>query len=135
MSAVLHGALVAALEAHAPLKWRLTAVFAAPPVRSAMPYALVTESVVADWSTKDQPGIEARVAIELHDGGEVPGRLRGLAEAAGAALAAMPRDLGEGWRMASLVPLRTRVVRVRGGDWVAVVEARVRMLHEGGSPP
>jgi hypothetical protein len=41
----------------------------------------------------------------------------------------MPRGLGEGWRIASLVFVRGRKVREGEGRWVAVSEYRVRMLR------
>jgi hypothetical protein len=131
MSAVLHDALVAALRAHPPLVEGVTAIFDAPPVRSAVPYAVVAESVVADWSTKDLSGVEARVAIELHDAGEAAVRLRGLAGQVADAVAAMPRTIGGGWRIVTATFVRQRIVRGRGDAWVASVEFRMRMLREG----
>lgn len=129
-AARLHDALAAALRAHPALAGGVTAVFASPPVRSATPYALVAEAVVADWSTKDAAGFEARVAIELHDAREEGAVVRDLAEAARDAVAAMADDLGEGWRIVSRVFVRQRVVRTRG-EWVASVEFRVRVLAGG----
>ncbi|MEZ0497154.1 DUF3168 domain-containing protein [Sphingomonas sp. IW22] len=129
-AARLHEALAAALAAHPPLAGSVTAVFASPPVRAAAPYALVAEAVVADWSTKDAEGFEARVAVELHDGGEDGARVRALTGAAQAAVAAMPHALGEGWRIVSRGFVRQRIVRTRG-EWVGTVEYRVRVLAGG----
>jgi hypothetical protein len=126
-AAWLHEAIVAALRADAAVAGGVTAVFASPPVRSATPYALVAEAVVADWSAKDAAGFEARVAVELHDAREDGAVVRGLAEAARAAVAAMPDALGGGWRIVSRVFVRQRIVRVRG-QWVASVEFRVRAM-------
>lgn len=129
---LLQAALQAALEDHAALADALTAVFDAPPARAARPYALVEEAVLADWGTKDMAGREGRVAVLLFDAGERPERLRGLAGAAEDAVLAMTRDLGEGWRIASLVLLRSRIARDGGGErWTALSEFRVRMLCEG----
>jgi hypothetical protein len=124
----LQGALVAALQDHAPLG-ALTGVFDAPPVRAALPYAVVSEAVLGDWSTKDMAGREGRVAVLLHDGGERPARLRLLTGAAEAAIEAMPRDLGDGWRIASLTFVRSRIVANGAGRWIASSEYRVRMLR------
>jgi len=124
VQAMLQAAMVAALDG-----LEVTGVFDAPPVRCALPYAVVEEAVLADWSTKDMDGREGRLAVSLYDGGERPVRLRVLAGAAEDAVGAMPREIGEGWRVASLVFVRSRIVR-EGVRWVAVGEWRVRMLKE-----
>jgi hypothetical protein len=121
-------ALIAALEGY-PLE--VTQVFDAPPVRAAAPYALVEETVLTDWSTKDMDGREGRVTISLHDVGERPARLRELAGAAEDALSAMPRTLGGGWWIASLAFVRSRIVAEGVGRWRASAEWRVRMLKNG----
>lgn len=129
--AQLQAALTAALGGHAPLGV-LTGVFDAPPVRAALPYAVVGEAVLSDWGTKDAIGREARIAVLLHDGGERPARLRLLAGATETAIETMPRDLGEGWRIASLAFVRSRIVPNGAGRWIASSEYRVRMLRDGG---
>jgi len=106
------------------------AVFDAPPVRGARPYAVVEEALLSDWSTKDLAGREGRLAVSLYDGGERPARLRALAGVAEDLLAAMPRDLGGGWRVVTLVFVRGRIVREGEGRWMAMSEWRVRMLRE-----
>jgi hypothetical protein len=108
----------------------VTGVFDAPPVRSALPYAVVEEAVLADWSTKDMAGREGRFAVQLHDGGERPVRLRVLAGAVEDAVEGMGRDLGEGWRIVSLGFVRGRIVRARETGWTSLSEFRVRMLRE-----
>jgi hypothetical protein len=52
-----------------------------------------------------------------------------LADHAAAAVAGLPRELGEGWRIASLAFLRSRIFREGPGLCAAVVEFRVRMLQ------
>ncbi|GAA0442020.1 MULTISPECIES: tail completion protein gp17 [Sphingomonas] len=126
---VLGDALVAALKAHAGVARVVTAVFDAPPVRAARPYAEVAEALLTDWSTKDMAGREGRIAIVLRDAGERPVRLRELAGEVDGAVEALPRDLGEGWRIASLVPVRSRIVREGEGLWAGTNEYRVRMLR------
>jgi hypothetical protein len=127
---VLHDALCAALRGHAPLAAAVTGVFDSPPRRAAVPYAVVDEPLLADWSTKDMAGREGRIAVLLHDEGEAPARLRDLIGAAEAGIEAMPRAIGAGWRLASLVLLRSRIARDRDGRWAAMSEWRVRMLRE-----
>ena len=126
VQAVLQAALVAALRGHG---LAVTAVFDAPPVRAARPYALVEESLFGDWGTKDMAGREARVAIALFDGGESPARLRALAGEAETAILAMPRAIGAGWALVSVMLLRARIGREGDGHWKSVSEFRVRMLR------
>lgn len=121
---VLQAALVEALAGI-----EVTQVFDAPPVRAARPYALVEEAWLADWGTKDMAGREGRFAVTLFDAGERPARLRRLAGAAEDAIAAMPRAIGQGWAIASLVLLRSRIAREGDARWQSVSEFRVRMLR------
>jgi len=101
-------------------------VFDAPPVRSAWPYVVIDMPVLSDWGTKDAAGREGRVVVQLFDEGEVPVRLRTLAAAAEGAVLSAPVAL-DGWRIVSLVFVRSRVVR-EGKGWIGSVEFRVRML-------
>ncbi len=121
---VLQAALV---EALAGLEG--TRVFDAPPVRAARPYALVEEAWLTDWGTKDMAGREGRFAVTLFDAGERPTRLRALAGDVEAAIEAMPRVIGQGWAIASLVLLRARISREGDSRWQSVSEFRVRMLR------
>ena len=109
-------------------------VFDAPPVRAALPYAVVDEPLTTDWSTKSWSGCEARLATAIFDGGERPQRLRALSAAAEEALLSLGGELGpdaEGtWRLAGIVLVRSRIVR--GTErWRADVEVRVRLYQPG----
>lgn len=125
VQALLQAALVAALEA----KLDGVAVFDAPPVRVGGPYAVVEESVLSDWSTKDSAGRQGRIAVTLHDRGERPVRLRGLVGAAEDAIVDMPGDIGGGWRLIGPVLARSRIARGEGDRWWAMSEFQVRMLR------
>ena len=127
--AALAEALVDVLIGHAPLGMAINGVFDAPPVRAVRPYAVVEDAVLADWSTKDMAGREGRLTVMLFDIGEGPKRLRGLADEVVAAVEAMPRELAEGWHVASLIFLRSRIVHEGERRWAAIVEWRVRMLR------
>ncbi len=122
---LLQGMLVERLRAALPG----TAVFDAPPVRAARPYAVVDAPVLTDWGTKDTAGREGRVAVLLHDAGERPVRLRELAAAAEGAVLDAPPVLA-GWRIVSLIFVRSRLLREGEGRWIAGIEFRVRMLAE-----
>ena len=126
---VLHAALVAALRGAGDFGGVLNGVFEGPAVRASAPYAEVQPLVAVDWSTKDRAGRELRPAVTIRDAGETPARLHALIGAACAAIEAMPRDL-DGWRVASLVFARSRMLAEAPGRWAAVVEYRVRVLAE-----
>lgn len=130
VQALVQAGVVAALTGDALLAEAATAVFDAPPLRAALPHVVVEDPLLADWSTKDMPGREGRVAVVVRDGGERPVRLRMLAQAVETAVLEMNRELGGGWRIASLVFVRGRIVR-EGAGWAATSEFRVRMLKEG----
>ncbi len=123
--AVLQAAAIAALDG-----LDVTAVFDAPPVRAALPYALVEEAMLADWGTKDMAGREGRLSVIVRDGGERPARLRLLAGAVEEAIEAIDREPGEGWHIVTLAFVRGRIVRDGGDHWASVSEFRVRMLRE-----
>lgn len=127
--AVLAEALAQALAAHAPLGVAINGVFEAPPARALRPYAVIEDVVLVDWSTKDMPGREGRLTIALFDLGEGTARLRALAGDAADAVLGLPRDLGEGWRIASLSFVRSRIVREGEARRTAIIEFRVRMLR------
>ena len=103
-------------------------VFDAPPVRGARPHVLIEEPVLADWSTKDWRGCEARLAVIARDAGERPVRVRALLALASDAVLAMPAAL-DGWRMVTLRPGRERIVRARD-EWVGAAEFIVRMRED-----
>ena len=123
----VHAAFVAALRGAAEVGGAVNHVFEGPAVKASAPYAEVQAGPALDWSTKDRAGRELRPAVALHDAGESPARLHDLIGAACAAIEAMPRDL-DGWRIASLVFSRSRMLRMKPGEWAATVEYRVRVL-------
>lgn len=126
VAALLQAAAVARLRASPVLAQ--TGVFDAPPARAALPYAVVDEPLLADWSTKTWAGREARLLVTMLDTAERPVRLRTLAAAVEEALLSLGGDLEEGWRIASVAPVRSRVVR--GAErWTASVEVRVRLYQ------
>lgn len=126
----LQAALLATLRDDARIAGELTQIFDAPPMRAVRPYALIDEAMLVDWSTKDMAGREGRVAVTLFDQGERPVRARRLSERIEATLTAMPGDLGDGWRIVTLMLIRSRLSREGNGRWTATSEFRVRMLKE-----
>ena len=125
MTAALQAALVAAVRP-------IVTVFDAPPVRAALPYAVVEDAVLARWGGAGIDGREGRVRVVLHDAGERPVRLRGLLASVEAAVAALSGEIDEGWRVVALRLARSRVVRSGGGDrWTATGEFAVKIYREG----
>lgn len=120
-------AMVAALQAHPALAATLTGVYDGPPVRAAFPYISISDGLVSDWSTKTDVGREIRVAVTVWDDGEMASRLHDLMGHSEDAIAALPSDIS-GWRVASLVFLRSLVARDPQGPWAGLVEYRVRLL-------
>lgn len=123
----LQAAAVAALSAHPVLAAQLTGIYDGPPPRADFPYVAVTDGLVSDWGTKTQQGREIRLAFTVWDDGEAASRLTDLMGHVDDALLAIPRDL-PGWRIASLVFLRSIILRDPAGPWAGLVEHRVRLL-------
>jgi hypothetical protein len=105
------------------------AVFDAPPVRAAIPHAVVEDPVLGDWSSATWRGREGRLVVTLHDGGERPVRLRAALGAAEAAVEGLDPLLSDGWRLVRAQLVRSRVLRV-GERWRGTSEFLVRMYRE-----
>jgi Protein of unknown function (DUF3168) len=116
----VQAALVTLLDGIAP-------VYDGAPPRAAFPYIMISDSPVSDWSTKTERGREIRLALTIWDDGEVGESLRTLMIAVEAAMDAFPRNL-PGWRVASLVFLRSLVNREPDAPSAALIEYRVRMI-------
>lgn len=130
---LFHTAMLAALRADAAFGGMLNGVFEGPAVQATAPFAELGELLATDWGVKGLAGIELRPAIIIRDRAEGPARLHALAAAADAVMAAIPAVLGTPgmgtWQIASLVPLRSRIIRDGPGAWVAIVEHRVRIIQ------
>ncbi len=123
----LQAAAVSALAAHPVLADALTGIYDGPPPRAVFPYVAINDGIVSDWSTKTGVGREIRFAITVWDDGESATRLSNLMSHVEDAVLAIPRDLPD-WRIASLVFVRSMVVRDPAGPWAGLVEHRVRLL-------
>jgi hypothetical protein len=123
----LQAALVAALAGADGIDGVASGVFDGPPPRAAFPYLVVGDGLSFDWSTKDARGREHRVLITAWDDAGRAARLHGLVGAMETAIEALPRDLPS-CRIASLMLVRSRILRPPGGPWAGAVEYRVRTL-------
>jgi len=123
----LQAAAVSALAAHPVLADALTGIYDGPPPRAVFPYVAINDGIVSDWSTKTGVGREIRFAITVWDDGESATRLSNLMSHVEDAVLAIPRDLPD-WRIASLIFVRSMVVRDPAGPWAGLLEHRVRLL-------
>lgn len=109
----------------------LGGVYPGPPLQAAFPHALVECGPETDWGHKSGRGREIRLAVILKDSGERPDRAQAFAEVAEAALEAGLEI--EGWRLVTLVLVRTRTLAEgRGGrmGWAVALDYRARLLAE-----
>lgn len=103
-------------------------VFDAPPVRSAAPWAVVEEPVLAARNAAGVTGRTGSFAIDFRDGGERPMRLRGLMALTEELVDLLPTALPDGWRLASLALARSRLARGKDG-WIGRSEWAVRVFR------
>lgn len=104
------------------------ALFDAVPVRASVPQAVLGEPSDSDWSAAGIEGRELRVVLTLNDEGEQPRRLRACVRAAEAI--GLPEILADGWRVAGLSVIATRMGKT-GARWTASVEWRARLWRAG----
>ena len=123
----MSGALEALQAALVTLLADIAPIYDGAPPRATFPYIVISDSPVTDWSTKTEQGREIRLALTIWDDGEEAESLRTLMIAVEAAMDGFPRDL-PGWRVASLVFLRSLISRDPGTPSAALIEYRVRII-------
>ena len=122
----LVAALLAELDGHpalAPMR-----VFDFVPARFAHPYAVIGQPVLLAEDAVDVVARIGSVEVQCRDGGEDPARLRALLGALEDAMAALPDDLGGGWRLTFLRLARSEMRMVKEG-WLARSLWGVRMFR------
>lgn len=115
------------LAGDATLIAQVNGVFHRMPARIAVPFVVLDDVLATDWSTKDRPGREARLAFSVRDGSDDAAPGAAIMATVEARLAAMPGS-GTGYRLVSLWPLRSRTVRI-GALWVFTLDCRARLLQ------
>lgn len=103
-------------------------VFLERPVRASVPYLVLGEMLSGDWSAKALRGREVRLIVTVYDAGESWARAVSLQGAAGAAIEALPRDIG-GWALGTVTLLRSRTMRDGAAGWRGTIEYRVRAME------
>jgi Protein of unknown function (DUF3168) len=126
-SSVVQTAVCEALRNSVPVMAAATGVYDGPHPRAAFPYVSLGDGFNSDWSTKTAAGREIRVALTVWDDGESPARLHHLMQDVEDAVADVARDL-DGWRVASVVFLRSMIARDPAGAWAGLVEHRIRVM-------
>ncbi|HJT39452.1 MAG TPA: DUF3168 domain-containing protein [Sphingobium sp.] len=128
----VRAAVIAALREDGALMAALNGLFDGEPVRASVPYGIVGECIASDWGAKDVDGREVRLTIGLHDAGETPGRMAAMLARIDPAVQAADAS-GEGWRIVSARPVRSRLARAGRREemgWQAVVDYRLRVVAE-----
>ena len=127
MEIPLRAALLAWLAADASLSAQLNAVTEEAPPRTALPWLAVAASASADWSAKEAPGREVRIALELHCRGDRPDAAAALVAGIEARIAALPPDQ-PGLRVVTVLFLRARAEMRAANTRAVLLEYRFRVL-------
>ena len=127
METLLRAALIEWLRADPALAARLNAVAEEAPARATLPWLGIAASASTDWSVKGAAGREVRIALELHLRGDDPATGAPLVQAVGDRIAALPHGQ-DGFDVASVVFLRSRVEQRPGNLRAALLEYRFRLL-------
>jgi hypothetical protein len=126
-TSVVQSAVCDALRSSVPVMATASGVYDGPHPRAAFPYVSVGDGPNTDWSTKTAAGREIRVTLTVWDDGESPERLRHLMQKVEDAVASVARNL-DGWRVASVVFVRSMIARDPAGPWAGLVEHRIRVM-------
>lgn len=129
MEVQLRAALIAWLSADPALSGTLNAVVEEAPTRTALPWLAIAASASADWSTKDRPGREVRVALELHCRGDRPDAAATLVGAIESRVTALPPDQ-PGFRIVTSQFLRARAEQRPANTRAVLLEYRFRVLSD-----
>ncbi len=127
MEIALRAALIDWLQSDPALQTQLNAVVEEAPSRAALPWLALSASASADWSVKDRPGREVRVALELHCRGDRPDSAAVLVRAIEARIAAMVPEQPD-FRLISATFLRARAEQRAGTTRAILIEYRFRLL-------
>jgi hypothetical protein len=127
METLLRAALIQWLRADPALAAGLNTVTEEAPARASPPWLGIVASAGADWSTKNAPGREVRVALEVHLRGDDPATGAALIQAIEDRIASLPRTQ-DGFDVVSIAFLRSRVERRPGNVRAALIEHRFRLL-------
>jgi hypothetical protein len=129
MEIALRSAAIAWLQADPGLSAQLNAVVEEAPQRTALPWLAIAASASADWSVKDRPGREVRLALELHCRGDRPDSAATLVAAIEARITSFPAAQA-GFRIVTAQFLRARAEQRASNTRAVLLEYRFRLLAE-----
>ncbi|MBC2665050.1 DUF3168 domain-containing protein [Novosphingobium flavum] len=127
MEIALRTALIGWLAADPVLAAAINSVTEEAPASAAIPWLAIATSASADWSVKDCPGREVRIALELHCRGDRPDTAAELVRGLEARIAALPRDQ-PGFAVVNAQFLRARSEQRAGNVRSVLLEYRFRLL-------
>lgn len=127
MEIAFRAALLDWLKSDPVLASQLNAVVEEVPSRTALPWLAISASASSDWSVKDRPGREVRLALELHCRGDRPDTAADLVAAIEARIAALP-PIQSGFRLSTGTFLRARAEQRGSNTRAILIEYRFRMM-------
>ena len=127
MEVPLRAALIAWLAADPALSGQLNAIVEEAPTRTALPWLALAASASTDWSAKDAPGREVRIALELHCRGDLPAAAGDLVSAIEARIASLPAAQSA-FRVVNTTFLRARAEQRAANTRAMLLEYRFRVL-------
>lgn len=129
MEIPLRSALIDWLASDPALAAELNAVTEEAPSRTSLPWLAIATSASADWSCKDRPGREVRIALELQCRGDRPDTAAALVAAIEARIEVMPRAQA-GFAIVATTFLRARTEQRRESRRAILIEYRFRLLAD-----
>ena len=127
MEVPLRAALIAWLAADPALSSQLNAIVEEAPSRTALPWLALAASASTDWSAKEVPGREVRIALELHCRGDLPASAGDLVSAIEARITSLPAGQ-TGFRVINTTFLRARAEQRAANTRAMLIEYRFRVL-------
>lgn len=127
METPLRAALIAWLRADPALATTINVVAEEAPLRSPLPWLGIAASASADWSVKDRPGREIRIALELHCRGDDPATAGDLVQAIEDRVETLPATQ-PGFGIATIQFLRARAEQRPNNIRAVLLEYRFRVL-------
>ncbi len=98
------------------------------PLRATPPWIGLAASASSDWGTKDKPGREVRIALELESRTDAPAADAGLIRSIEDRVFALPPS-GPGYELASVRFLRGRSEQRKGNRRATLLEFQFRLFH------
>ena len=127
MEIALRAALISWLAADTALAAQLNAITEEAPTRTSLPWLAIAASASIDWSCKDVPGREVRVAVELHCRGDQPDAASMLISAIEHRIEELPRAQ-PAFSVTTVQFLRARAEQRPSNTRAILLEYRFRLL-------